>query len=210
MTGLERLVDTPRGPARVTTRAGDGPGVLVLGHGAGGLSWTADVLAVAEAAHGLGWTTHLVDQPWRVLGKRLGPSGAGLDEAWLAVVADLDPVGPLVVGGRSAGARVAARTAGSAGAAAVLALSFPLHPPGRPERSRASELRAPLDHGCAMVVVQGTRDPFGTPSQVRAELPAGMPVVEVAAAHSLGAVAEEVAARSADWLQDAAGGLGGR
>ncbi|MGL5930481.1 MAG: alpha/beta family hydrolase, partial [Dermatophilaceae bacterium] len=84
----ERLVDTPHGPARVTsTSPDDALGRLVLGHGAGGLRWTPDVLAVRDAVVGAGWAVDLVDQPWRVAGKRVGPRPAALDEAWLAVLA---------------------------------------------------------------------------------------------------------------------------
>ncbi len=194
-----RLVDTPLGPARATTTRPPGIpfGALVLGHGAGGLRWTLDVLATRDAVVAAGWAVVLVDQPWRVAGKRLGPAPASLDLAWLpvlaAVVADLGP-GPLVVGGRSAGARVACRTAAAVGASAVVALSFPLHPPGRPDRSRAPELAAPAAHGIPVHVVQGRTDPFGTPDEVRAVLPAGATVDVVTGAHSIGGSASAVAA----------------
>ena len=172
----ERLVDTPLGPARATTTRPDGipAGALVLGHGAGGLRWTLDVLATRDAAVAAGWVVVLVDQPWRVAGKKLGPAPASLDLAWLPVLAALAPElgpGPLVVGGRSAGARVACRTAAAVGAGAVVALSFPLHPPGAPDRSRAPELAMPSAHGIPVHVVQGRTDPFGTPAEVEAVLP---------------------------------------
>ncbi len=194
-----RLVDTPLGPARTTTTRPDGipAGSLVLGHGAGGLRWTLDVLAVRDAAVAAGWLVVLVDQPWRVAGKRLGPGPPSLDRAWLPVLHSLAPspgAGPLVVGGRSAGARVACRTAAAAGASAVLALSFPLHPPGRPERSRAAELAAPSAHGIPVHVVQGRTDPFGTPAEVEAVLPAGATLDVVTGAHSIGGSAGAVAA----------------
>ena len=90
----------------------------MLGHGAGGLRWTLDVLATREAAVAAGWPVVLVDQPWRVAGSKVGPAPPSLDRAWLPVLAalatDLGP-GPLVVGGRSAGARVACRTASRGG-----------------------------------------------------------------------------------------------
>ena len=109
--GEERLVDTPLGPARATLTRPDGipAGALVLGHGAGGLRWTLDVLATRDAAVASGWVVVLVDQPWRVAGARLGPAPASLDRAWLPVLEVLTPdlgPGPLVTGGRSAGARV--------------------------------------------------------------------------------------------------------
>ena len=110
-----------------------------------------------------GWLVARVEQPWRVAGRRIATPPAQLDTAWLAVLHRLTtgrgrlPV-PLVVGGRSAGARVACRTAEAVGAAAVLALSFPLHPPGRPDKSRADEARLVLDAGLPLAVVQGERD----------------------------------------------------
>ncbi|WP_157622613.1 alpha/beta family hydrolase [Nostocoides sp. Soil756] len=201
------LVATPRGSARTTTDdPGDDPvGTLVLGHGAGGLRWTADVLAVRDAALEAGWRVVLVDQPWRVEGRRVGPGPASLDPAWLAVLASVPRRGPLVVGGRSAGARVACRTAATVGADAVLALSFPLHPPGRPDRSRAEELRRPAAQGIAVHVVQGDADPFGTPDELRAVLPAGAGLDVVGGAHSLERAAPEVAAAAVGLLWNVRG-----
>ena len=166
----ERLVDTPEGPARTTTTdpGGDPVGTLVLGHGAGGLRWTLDVLATRDAAVAAGWQVVLVDQPWRVAERRVGPRPPALDVAWRPVLADVDRhrgTGPLVVGGRSAGARVACRTAAEVGAAAVVALSFPLHPPGRPHQSRAAELAQPAASGIPVHVVQGTRTPSAAPTR---------------------------------------------
>ncbi|HEU4676309.1 MAG TPA: alpha/beta family hydrolase [Motilibacteraceae bacterium] len=150
--------------------------VLVLGHGAGGGSQARDLAALAQALPGQGVAVVRVDQPWRVAGKRIAPAPATLDRAWLATVpaardalADVDgrTAGlPLLLGGRSAGARVACRTALELGAAGVLALAFPLHPPGaagRPERSRAGEL---LGAGVPVLVAQGERDPFGGPDEM--------------------------------------------
>lgn len=208
----ETLLDTPSGPARVTrtTPTTDAVGRLVLGHGAGGLRWTDDVVAVREAATAAGWVVDLVDQPWRVAEKRIGPGPAHLDTAWLAAVRAVPAVpGPLVLGGRSAGARVACRTAEALGAAGVLALSFPLHPPGRPERSRADELRAPAAAGLPVLVVQGRTDPFGTPAEVgRAARGAPVPVTvaEVAGTHTLERAAPAVAEAAAALLTV----LGGR
>ena len=194
----ERPVPTPEGPARTTTSApaAAATGTLVLGHGAGGLRWTKDVLAVRDAAVDAGWVVVLVDQPWRVAGRRVGPAPATLDRAWLAVLDTLRRErwpGRLVVGGRSAGARVACRTAAAVGADAVVALSFPLHPPGRPERSRAEELARPAATGIPVHVVQGRRDPFGDPAEVAAVLPSGATLDEVAGTHSLGGAAAAVA-----------------
>lgn len=195
----ERLVDTPQGPARTTTTepSGEAAGTLVLGHGAGGLRWTLDVLAVRDVMVGAGWRVVLVDQPWRVAEKRVGPRPPALDEAWVPVLADVSGRSGgvrLVVGGRSAGARVACRTAAAVGADAVVCLSFPLHPPGKPLASRAPELAAPGTAGIAVHVVQGSTDPFGTPAEVEAVLPPGASLDVVPGPHSLGRVADRVAA----------------
>jgi uncharacterized protein len=194
-----RLVHTPDGPARVSASRPPGipVGLLVLGHGAGGLRWTDDVLATRGAAVEAGWVVALVDQPWRVAGRRIAGPPASLDRAWLDVLGAMEvdrTAGPLVVGGRSAGARVACRTAALVGASAVLALSFPLHPPGRPERSRADELRLPAADGIPVHVIQGTNDAFGTPDEVRAELARGSTLDEVPGTHSLERAAAPVAA----------------
>lgn len=140
---------------------------LALGHGAGGGVTAPDLTAATRAAQTVGLSVALVEQPYRVAGRRSPAPAAQLDAAWLAVMAQLrdGELGgiPLVVGGRSAGARVACRTAAHAGAGGVVCLAFPLHPPGRgddPTKSRLSELdavRLPL------LVVQGDRDPFGMP-----------------------------------------------
>lgn len=201
----EHLVDTPEGPARATTTApaGVAAGTLVLGHGAGGLRWTLDVLRVRDTAVEHGWVVVLVDQPWRVALRRVGPAPATLDRAWTAVVASLAgsrTAGPLVLGGRSAGARVASRTAPHLGADAVLALSFPLHPPGRAERSRARELAVPAASGLAVHVVQGHSDPFGTPAEVAAVLSAGDTLDAVDGTHALETAADDVARLAGAWL----------
>jgi predicted alpha/beta-hydrolase family hydrolase len=141
--------------------------VLAAGHGAGGGIEARDLQAIAVALPPLGITVALVEQPWRVAGKRVAPAPKSLDTGWRALWPALEGPGlPVVAGGRSAGARVACRTARELGARAVLALSFPLHPPGRPEKSRASEL---LAAGSPALVVQGGNDPFGKP----AEFPGG-------------------------------------
>ncbi|HEY0401514.1 MAG TPA: alpha/beta family hydrolase, partial [Blastococcus sp.] len=139
-------IDTPLGPARAHTTDGGSRGTLVLGHGAGGGVESADLLEVTTEAAAAGWRVIRVEQPWRVAGRRVAPAPPRLDEGWRAVLAALRAdgrlTGPLVLGGRSAGARVACRTAAEHEAAGVLALAFPLHPPGRPEKSRAAELTA--------------------------------------------------------------------
>ncbi|MEZ0095689.1 alpha/beta family hydrolase [Streptacidiphilus sp. EB129] len=154
------LIPTPAGDARVTTHPAAAPrALLALGHGAGGGIEAPDLRALAAALPPLGVSVALVEQPWRVAGRKLAPAPKTLDAGWLPVAARLRPAGvPFVVGGRSAGARVACRTAAASGADGVLALAFPLHPPGRPERSRADELL-----GCPLpvLVVQGAADPFG-------------------------------------------------
>lgn len=161
------MLETPRGPARahLDRPAADPAGLLVLGHGAGGGVDAADLRAVRDAVVGAGLAVARVQQPYRVAGRRAPPPARHLDEVWCAVVEELRRESPwnalpLIVGGRSSGARVACRTATLVGAAGVLALAFPLHPPGRPERSRADELS-----GCdaPVLVVNGDRDRFGVP-----------------------------------------------
>ncbi|MCO8272229.1 alpha/beta hydrolase [Actinoplanes sp. TRM 88003] len=158
----EREIETPRGPARVrvTRPRGKVASVLVLGHGAGGDVDAPDLVAVHDAATAGGVQVVLVTQPYRVAGRRAPAPAGHLDEAWVAVVRSLGVRRkPLIVGGRSSGARVACRTAVELGAAGVLALAFPLHPPGKPERSRADELPADLP----TLVLNGDRDAFGVP-----------------------------------------------
>lgn len=184
-----REIDTPVGMARAHFWRSPRPGgALVLGHGAGGSSWSADLLALTSLAEH-GWLVVLVEQPWRVAGRKVATPPAQLDVAWLAVLAALTSgrgalPRPWVVGGRSSGARVACRTAAAVGADAVLALSFPLHPPGRPERSRASEARLVTDAGTRLAVIQGQKDPFGSPEEVRAAFGTGAEVMPVRGTHS--------------------------
>jgi predicted alpha/beta-hydrolase family hydrolase len=147
--------------------------VLALGHGAGGGIEARDLAALAAALPPHGVTVALVEQPWRVAGRKVAPAPKTLDTAWRGLWPALAAPGlPVVAGGRSAGARVACRTGAALGARAVLALSFPLHPPGRPEKSRAAELTGA---DLPTLVVQGGRDPFGRPE----EFPAGTRVAEV-------------------------------
>ena len=173
---------TGQGPARVQVHlaVGTARGTLVLGHGAGGGTDAKDLQSLL-AATGHGWHVGLVEQPWRVAGRKIATRPPTLDAAWRevlpALLADDGPLPgaaglPLVVGGRSAGARVACRTSGGdeeAGlvrADGVLCLAFPLHPPGKRDRSRASELALPLGEHIPTLVVQGSADPFGSPAEV--------------------------------------------
>jgi uncharacterized protein len=159
-------LETPRGTARVHLHRADGPrGALVLGHGAGGGVGAPDLVAATTAALAVRVTVALVEQPYRVAGRRSPAPAAQLDEAWASVVAQLRAGElhdlPLLVGGRSSGARVACRTASETGAAGVLCLAFPLQPPGRASApSRLPELEAVA---VPVLVVQGERDPFGIP-----------------------------------------------
>lgn len=157
-------VETEAGTARVTWhRAKRARLVLAVSHGAGGGIEARDLVALAEVLPRHGVTVARVEQPWRVAGKKLAPAPRTLDAGWRGIWPALAAQGrPVVSGGRSAGARVACRTATELGAAAVLALGFPLHPPGRPERSRAAEL---LGAGVPTLVVQGGNDPFGRPAE---------------------------------------------
>lgn len=158
------MAGTDAGEARITWIPAKGARlVLAVGHGAGGGIEARDLQALAEVLPRHRVTVALVEQPWRVAGKKLAPAPRTLDTGWRKLWPALTEPGlPVVAGGRSAGARVACRTAAELGARAVLALSFPLHPPGRPERSRADEL---LGAGVPTLVVQGGRDPFGRPEE---------------------------------------------
>ncbi|WP_030849984.1 alpha/beta family hydrolase [Streptomyces sp. NRRL F-4474] len=164
MTTRTESVDTPPGEARITWHTAPGARlVLAVGHGAGGGIEARDLQALAAALPARGITVALVEQPWRVAGKKVAAAPGVLDEGWRGLWPALTRPGlPVVAGGRSAGARVACRTAGELDAAGVLALAFPLHPPGRPEKSRAEELTGA---GRPALVVQGGRDPFGRPEE---------------------------------------------
>ncbi len=190
-------IDTPHGPARITWHrvAGDARAVLQLGHGAGGGVGAPDLLAATRAAVDVGVHVVLVEQPYRVAGRRAPAPAAQLDAAWLAVVEHVRVLHggvPLLVGGRSSGARVACRTAGAGGAAGVLCLAFPVHPPGRPEKDRLAELAAPK---MPVLVVQGERDPFGCPGPAP-----GREVVLLRGDHSLTADLPGVTAAVGTWL----------
>ncbi|MFB7938198.1 alpha/beta family hydrolase [Streptomyces sp. NPDC056049] len=163
MTKIE-TVSTDAGEARITWHTGPkARRVLALGHGAGGGIEARDLAALAAALPARGVTVALVEQPWRVAGKKVAPAPKTLDTGWRGLWPALAAPGlPVVAGGRSAGARVACRTGAELGAVAVLALSFPLHPPGKPESSRAAEL---LSTRLPTLVVQGGADPFGKPDE---------------------------------------------
>jgi predicted alpha/beta-hydrolase family hydrolase len=195
VTELE--LETPHGPARAHLHPVDAArAALVLGHGAGGGVAASDLVAATKAARAAGLSVALVEQPYRVAGRRSPAPAHQLDTAWTAVVAHLRAGElrdlPLICGGRSSGARVACRTAPATGAAGVLCLAFPLHAPGRPESSRRSELDAVA---VPVLVVQGASDPFG--------MPAGGPgreIVVVPGNHSLKGDLEAVAEAVRGWL----------
>jgi uncharacterized protein len=200
MTPKPLEIDTPHGPALVHLQAApNANGALALGHGAGGGVSAPDLVAATRAALELDWSVALVEQPYRVAGRRSSPAAAQLDSAWTAVMERLasDELAGLrlVTGGRSAGARVACRTAAATGAVGVLCLAFPVHAPGRaddPSKSRQPELDAVK---LPVLVVQGTHDPFGMPKARR-----GRRVVKVDDNHSLRNSLDEVAGALRAWL----------
>jgi len=198
-------VATARGAAAVELAVPACPAraLVVLGHGAGGGIEAPDLATLAAALPAAGFAVARVEQPYRVAGRRMPPASRQLDAAWLAVVAELvgrpGLVGlPLVVGGRSSGARVACRTAAATGAAAVLGLAFPLRPPGRPV-SRLDEL---LGVPVPTLVVQGSRDCFGMPSDFPTSLPAKIELIEVAGADHGFRARRADGRRSAECLAD--------
>jgi predicted alpha/beta-hydrolase family hydrolase len=194
-------IDTPQGPASAHVEAVAAPrAALVLGHGAGGGIAAPDLRAATGVARSLGITTALVEQPYRVAGRKAPPPAPRLDEAWLAIIEHLraHALGglALITGGRSSGARVACRTAEATGAAGVLCLAFPLRPPRRegrePAASRLPELEAVH---VPVLIVQGVSDPFGMPPDA-----AGRTVVQLAGDHGLKSDLAGVAAAIAAWL----------
>jgi predicted alpha/beta-hydrolase family hydrolase len=187
-------IDTPHGPARAHVQAANGPlALLVLGHGAGGGISAPDLMVVARVALERQVSVALVEQPYLVAGRKSQAPAAQLDAAWIAAVERLrDGSLPLIVGGRSAGARVACRTAATTGAAGVLCLAFPVHPPGKPEKSRLDELDSVT---VPTLVVQGERDPFGMPPPAP-----NRTVVKVRGDHGLKSDLEAVATAVRDWL----------
>ena len=196
-------VDTPHGRANVHLHPVDEPqGALVFGHGAAGGVTSGDLVAAADAARSVGVSVALVEQPYRVAGRRSPAPARQLDAAWTAVVDHLvanEVTGlPLVVGGRSLGARVACRTAEATGAVGVLCLAFPLQPPrrstGAAPTSRLPELDAVR---VPVLVVQGEGDRFGTPPAA-----SNRTVVPVPGDHSLRTDLDAVADAVRAWLPD--------
>ena len=195
-----RTIDTPHGTARAHLDLAEEPaGAVILGHGAGGGVEAPDLVAATKAARSESFGVALVEQPYRVAGRRSPAPASQLDVAWVTLVeqlrADELPDLPIVVGGRSLGARVACRTAEATGAVAVLCLAFPLEPPrraGRPKQSRLAELNAVT---VPTLIVQGESDPFGMP-------PPGpnRQVAKVPGNHGLKTDLEAVAAAVRVWL----------
>jgi uncharacterized protein len=191
-------IETSGGPARAyldgDVRAARF--LLVLTHGAGGGVEPPDLLAARDAGLNLGALVARVLQPYRVRGARAPGAVGKQDAAWIEIAAalrDLAPGLPFVQGGRSNGARVACRTAGAVGAQGVVALAFPLHPPGKPEQSRGAELR---DCGVPVLVINGARDPFGVPDTGDAD----KVVVIPGETHALRGHAGDITAAIARWL----------
>jgi uncharacterized protein len=193
-------IDTPHGAARAhLTKARGAVGAVVLGHGAGGGVGSRDLVATAEVAQAEKFSVALVEQPYRVAGRRSPAPAHQLDAAWIAVVAHLRAKAlkgvPIVCGGRSSGARVACRTAADTSAAGVLCLAFPLRPPGRPSApSRQDELDAVE---VPVLVVQGASDPFGMPAPGPSRT-----VVTVAGNHSLRTDLDSVRTAVREWLAE--------
>jgi uncharacterized protein len=162
-------VDTLQGPGRFFVDLAERPrSILVLGHGASGGVGSADLELLADNLPGLGISVVRFEQPWRTAGRKVGAPPPRLDEAWCASLEWLTEQKwaqqPLVVGGRSAGARVACRTASELNPTAIVCLAFPLHPPGRPQKTRLEELTTPT---VPRLVLQGSKDSFGTAEEIR-------------------------------------------
>jgi predicted alpha/beta-hydrolase family hydrolase len=196
-------IETPHGPARVHLDVVDeARAALVLGHGAGGSVSARDIVAAADAARAEGLTIALVEQPYRVAGRRSPAPAHQLDSAWTAVLERLRAKElrqlPVVTGGRSSGARVACRTAADTGAAGVLCLAFPLQPPPRRSGTKAPSRLPELDAvAVPTLVVQGASDPFGMPPEGN-----GRTVVQVAGDHSLRSDVAAVRAAVGAWLSE--------
>lgn len=202
-----RTIQTSVGPARATIERPSPDvvslGSLVLSHGAGGGIEAPDLVAL-RAVVGDGWTYVRVEQPWRVAGRRIATPPRTLDIAWIEVLARLRRgrwalPGPVIVGGRSAGARVACRTAAAVGADAVIALSFPLVPP-RGGASRAPEMALVLSAGLPLTVIQGERDPFGTPADVQRAVGDAAHIMPARGDHSFTRHPADVLAAARGWL----------
>jgi hypothetical protein len=188
------VIETPHGPARVHVHEADDPrGLLILGHGAGGGVTARDLVKTRDVALAEGFSVALVEQPYRVAGRKSPAPAHQLDAAWIAVVEHLRGDLPIVCGGRSSGARVACRTAGETGAVGVLCLAFPLHPPGRPEKTRLPELEAVE---VPVLIVQGESDPFGMPPEGP-----GRTLVKVRGNHSLSSDIGTLGSAVGEWLR---------
>ena len=194
-----RTIETAHGPARAQLHRpmGAATGALVLGHGAGGGIGAKDLVAAAGVALQAGWLAALVEQPYRVAGRRAPAPAKQLDAAWRAVLAELTETElaglPVVTGGRSSGARVACRTAGDGVASGVLCLAFPLLPPGKDaNKTRLPELAAVE---VPVLVVQGTSDRFGMPPAAP-----GRQVVPLRGTHALDSDLPGLRAAVGDWL----------
>ena len=191
---MDREIDTPHGTARAHLQLADGArALLILGHGAGGGVTAPDLVTAAEVANAAGVSVALIEQPYRVAGRKSPAPAHQLDAAWLAVVAALRGEEPVLCGGRSSGARVACRTAAGTGAAGILCLAFPLHPPGRPEKTRLGELEAVE---VPVLIVQGESDPFGMPPEAP-----GREVVRLRGNHGLKSDRPGLRAAVAGWLE---------
>jgi uncharacterized protein len=194
---------TPHGPARAHVHdAAAARAALVLGHGANGSIGTPDLTLATRVALDEHVAVALVEQPYRVAGRRSPSPAHQLDAAWIAVIEQLrdGPFAglPILVGGRSSGARVACRTATATNAVGVLCLAFPLHPPRRAPSAELKTRQPELDAvPVSVLVVQGTRDPFGMPSP-----PPSGTLVQVAGDHSLKADRATIAAAVRSWLAD--------
>ena len=180
-----RMIATPYGEGRLVlhpARSATPIATVLLSHGAGNGIETHDLQALAATLPAEGVSVALFEQPWRVAGRPVASAPATLDVGLAAAVEALATTTPLVVGGRSAGARSAARSATRVGAIGCLALAFPLHPPGKPEKSRIEEL---IGAGVPTLVIQGERDPMGRPEEFPGQLGEVDLVVVPAADHSL-------------------------
>lgn len=169
----EQIIDTAHGPARVVAHLASQPRAdVVLSHGAGRGIDGADLVQMAQTLSEHSYNAYLVEQPWVARGRKVADRPAVLDACLATVLGVLVLPGPLVLAGRSAGSRSSFRLARDHHAVAAFAMAFPLHPLGRPENTRVSEL---LEAGVPTLVIQGERDQMGRP----AEFPTGTNMVVV-------------------------------
>lgn len=206
MNATQRIIETDHGPARgwIYRPSSAKRGTVLLGHGAGGGTDAADIQALLELVSD-GWTMALIHQPWHVAGRKIATAPPTLDAATRDVARELGspPLAlprPWVLGGRSAGARVACRMAVELEVAGVLNLAFPLHPPAKPEKSRAAELLLPIHAGIPTLVVQGWKDPFGGPDEVQ-KVHSDITVVAVPGNHGPSRDLRAVVSAARDFLQ---------